>query len=121
MKRDMELVRKILLAIEEEPTGRAPRELKIEGYTDDEIGHHAYLMAEAGLIDGARVDGMHSPSRQVHPTVITWAGHEFLAASRDESIWKKAMGIVKEKGGAVTVGVLTQLLTNLVKNNLGLP
>jgi hypothetical protein len=48
-------------------------------------------------------------------------GHDFLEAAQDETLWQKAMTTVNEKGGAVTVGVLTQILSALVKQSFGLP
>ena len=121
MKRDMDLIRKIVLTLEEAPTGYAPENLQIEGYTDEQIGYHAYLMIDAGLATGGHTDisGASSPFGFLNN--LTWAGHEFAEASRDETRWKKAMGIVQDKGGSVTVSVLTQLLTTLMKKTLGLP
>jgi len=54
-------------------------------------------------------------------TSLTWAGHEFAEAARDDTRWKNAMGLVKDKGGSVTIGVLTQLLISLMKSTSGLP
>jgi hypothetical protein len=51
---------------------------------------------------------------------LTSAGHDFAENARSETIWKRAMDTVKEKGGAITVGVLTQLLASLVKTHYGL-
>ena len=51
MKRDLELIRKMVLAIEDAPSGYAP-ELKFEGYTDEQVGYHAYLLLDAGLAKG---------------------------------------------------------------------
>jgi hypothetical protein len=51
---------------------------------------------------------------------LTWAGHEFADATRDETRWKKAMGMVQEKSGSVTLSVLTELLKHLMKSALGL-
>ena len=121
MKRDMELIRKLVLAIEDAPTGYAPDNLTLEGYTPEQIGYHAHLMIQAGLATGSDVTHMGSSSPQAILTSLTWAGHEFADAARDEGRWKKAMGIVQEKGGSVTLSVLTQLLTALMKGALGLP
>ena len=38
MKRDPELVRKIILAIEDAPGGNAPQPLHIYGYSEEQIG-----------------------------------------------------------------------------------
>lgn len=50
MKRDMELVRKILFAMEEVPFDGEPMWPGIEGYEDQEITYHVMIMHEAGLI-----------------------------------------------------------------------
>ena len=44
MKRDMELIRKLVLALEDAPSGYAPGVLEIEGYTPEQIGYHALYM-----------------------------------------------------------------------------
>jgi hypothetical protein len=121
MKRDMELIRKIVLALEGAPTGYAPDELDIEGYTPDEVGYHSYLIMDAGLAEGDRIDHMGSDSPEAKLLNLTWAGHEFADVARNESRWNEAMDIVQEKGGAVTLSVLTQLLTAFMKGAFGLP
>jgi len=121
MKRDMELIRKMVLTLEDTSGGFAPAELHIDGYTDEQIGYHAYLMIQAGLATGSDVTDMGSSGPEAILTSLTWAGHEFADAARDETRWKKAMGIVKEKSESVTLAVLTQLLTALMRGALGLP
>lgn len=120
MKRDLDLIRKILLTIEDAPNGYAP-DLKIDGYTDEQVGYHAYLIINAGLAVGDDVSstGTNSPEGMI--TNLNWAGHEFAEAARDDTRWKKAMGIVKEKGGSITMDVLKDLLTSLMKGAIGLP
>lgn len=121
MKRDLELIRKILLMVESSPTGYAPDEIIVEGYTAEQIGYHAYLMIQAGLVEGSDVTNMESPGPEWRINNLTWWGHEFAEAARDESRWKKAMGIIKEKGGSITMDVLKDLLTSLMKGAFGIP
>ena len=52
MKRDMDLCRKILIEIESWPTTLGPRPVEIDGYTDEQIGYNAWLLAQEGLIKG---------------------------------------------------------------------
>jgi hypothetical protein len=120
MKRDLELIRKMVLSIEDAPSGWAP-DLKFDGYSDAQVGYHAYLLIDAGLARGQDASTMGSDAPEGFITSLTWAGHEFADAARDETRWKKAMGVVQEKGGTVTIGVLTQLLIVLMKGALGLP
>jgi hypothetical protein len=119
MKRDLELIRKMVLAIEDAP-GWAP-DLKFEGYTDAQVGYHAYLLLDAGLAKGQDASTIGGEAPEGFISSLTWAGHEFADAARDETRWRKAMGVVQEKSGTVTIGVLTQMLVALMKGALGIP
>lgn len=50
MKRDMELVRLILLKIEEEYHSTVIYNLKITGYDSETVAYHCKILNEAGLI-----------------------------------------------------------------------
>ncbi len=50
MKRDFDLIRKLVFAIEECPSGQMPEGL--DGYTPDQVGYHNYLLVDAGLAKG---------------------------------------------------------------------
>ena len=120
MKRDLELIRKLVLAAEASPTGYVKDDLEIEGYTPEEIGYHVYLLADAGLAKGidATTLGCTSPNwRILH---LTSTGHDFADAARDEGTWRKATGLVKDKAGGVTLDVMKQVLISVIKNALGL-
>ncbi len=119
MKRDLDLIRKMILEIEDAPSGWAP-DLAIEGYAPEQVSYHAYLIVDAGLAQGKDVTTMGSHGPEALITSLTWAGHEFAEAAREETRWKKAMGIVKEKGGTITLDVLTQLLGGLMRGAFGL-
>ena len=120
MKRDLDLIRKIVLAIEDAPSGFAP-DLSFEGFSPAQLRYHAYLLVDAGLARGTDVTTMGSQGPEVLITSLTWAGHEFAEAARDDTRWKKAMAIVGEKGGAITFEVLKQLLGILMRGWFGIP
>jgi uncharacterized protein DUF2513 len=120
VKRDMELIRKMALAVEASPSGYAPHPLRIEGYTDEQIGYHAHLMIQGGLAEGPDATDHDSISPEATLTSLTWEGHDFLDAARNETIWKKALAIVKEKGGSVAFSVLKELLMGLAKQQVGI-
>jgi hypothetical protein len=119
LKRDMDLVRKIVLAIEDHPHGYAPDRLDVEGYTQGQIGYHLYLMVQAGLIEGVESSNLESDSPGAKATCLTWAGHEFAAAARSEGIWAQAKKGIKEKIGSASMTVITQYLQSLAKSALG--
>jgi hypothetical protein len=118
MKRDMELIRKMVLAIEDEPSGFAPH-FNFDAFTSEHIGSHAHLMNQAGLATGSNVTHTGSIGPEAVLTALTWTGHEFAAAARNESIWKQAMKSLKDKGMTVTISVLVQLLSKLAAGALG--
>ena len=112
MHRDMNLVRQILLGIEEYPEPMWV-ELDIPGYTPEQVSYHVMLLADAGLVEAvsfSSFDGF-----EWKPKHLTWEGHEFLEASRDDNRWKKALNLMKEKGGGITFDVLKDLLLQLMR------
>ena len=120
MKRDLDLIRKIILSIEESESAQAPTHLAVEGYTEAQINYHAWLLVDAGLAMGADTTHMESDGPAAIITNLTWTGHEFAEAARNENRWKAAITTVKEKAGTATVAVLTQLLAEYMKRSLGL-
>ena len=50
MKRDMDLVREILLEIEKQYVSTAIYDLKVEGYDIATVAYHCKILHEAGLI-----------------------------------------------------------------------
>jgi hypothetical protein len=112
MKRDIDLVRKILIACEEHPSGFAPYNMKVEGYTASQIGYHIHLMVEAGLLHGDSVTTTESDSPVGIASGITWEGYEFLDAARSETVWAK----VKIAASGLPLKVLMPLLTSYLIN-----
>jgi len=106
MKRDYDLIRKILLAIESSPTGYAPRNLAVEGYNYEEIGYHVHLMGQAGLLNTSDVTGLDSSSPEALAQSITWEGHNFLDSMRSETIWNKAKSTLLKSTPEVAFDVL---------------
>jgi hypothetical protein len=119
MQRDMDLVRQILLKVEEHPTGFAPNKIKIDGYTSEQIGYHAYIMGEAGLLNVIDVTTNDSSGPEAMIQSMTWNGHEFLEAAREPGRWKDAKNVVNKAGGA-SFEVFKAVLIELAKKAVGL-
>jgi hypothetical protein len=120
MTRDLELIRKLILAVEASPTGYVKDDLEIESYSPEQIGYHAYLLVDAGLAKGVDITTIGSSSPNWQILHLTSAGHDFADAARDDSTWKKATGLVKDKAGGVTLDVMKQVLISVIKSALGL-
>ncbi len=122
MKRDIELVREILLWMEAQAEGRNVNTWKfdIPERTQKEIGYHAYLMHQAGLIiayDGTPIE---ADTPNWIPSMITWAGHEFIAASRDNGLWEKAKKHVIGPAVGISFTLLLEYLKEEGKRHLGI-
>ncbi|MEI2423122.1 DUF2513 domain-containing protein [Limnospira fusiformis] len=117
---DMDLIRKIVLLLEESPNGFTPGNPKIEGYTDEQVADHAHILIQEGLAEGQSFYTFDSASPVVVLNNLTWKGHKFANEVRDDSIWKKAKKKIQDKVGAVPLGVLTQVLGSFIEKAVGL-
>ncbi len=116
MKRDMNLIRLVLLETE----GEGPKP-NLSAYTEEQRLYHSALLIEGGLVHGEIIlDGNGQPAGMV-TLRLTWAGHEFLDAARNNKIWHEAGQRIKKSGVEVTLSLLQELLKLLLKQSLGLP
>lgn len=115
MKRNMDLIRLLLLEIEGEPP--APN---LSTYTEEQKLYHKRILIESGLLRGVFDCNDDGTNPVVFVSGLTWRGHEFLDTARNESVWKQAMERIKDAGVQVALPVLHELLTVYVKKHLGL-
>ena len=121
MKRDMDLVRKILLHVEENEDGNIS--LAIPGYSQDEIYRHVELMKDKDLVDAAIVlagDGAGHEILTCEVRRLTGAGHDFLDAVRSDTVWEQVKKLCLERTGGLTIELLMECLIRLGKQTLGM-
>lgn len=119
MKRDMDLVRKILLKLNEHEHGNAPRNFSIDDYAEDIVLYHCFLLNEAGLIQAADITSQSSSSPAAIPVRLTWDGHEFIENAKNEKMWAQTKDAVG-KIGDVSFSVWASVLSSVVLRNLGI-
>ena len=121
MKRDFDLVRKLLVYFEEKPGPEHVKIPPIEDYDELTIKYHLVLLHDAGLL---RCEPQTSSSSdrmiEVLPFDLTWDGHEFLAKIRDDGLWQKTKDTILNKGGQLTINTITTVATLLMKKMIGL-
>ena len=90
MKRDMELVREILLKVQAR-TDLKPQRQIIEGRDDLIVERHIEMLYEAGLLEGLPHKSSQRPAAgaEIFITDMSWEGHDFLAALENENVWSK--------------------------------
>ena len=115
MKRDVDLARQILFEIEKQPSYLSEIHIDFEGYTTEQIHYHVMLLHEAGLIVAHNL----SSSNDLYwlPERLTWQGHEFLEASRNNANWNKVKEIMA-KGGGFVFDIAKAILIKLLEQQI---
>ena len=114
MRRDMDLIRSLLLQIESE------EKADLAGYTKEQTLYHKRLLIEAGLAYGKALEDGEGKQKAVVITRLSWEGHEFLDAARNQSVWNKAKEKIAQVGASLAFPILKDLLAVLVKEQLGI-
>jgi len=109
MKRDMDLARAILIALEETDSANKMQQFSIAGTSEETLSYHIKLRHQAGLIEAH--DGSGVNEFKWYPISLTWDGHEFIEVAKNDTIWKKVASRLVEKTGGLSFAVLKKLLT----------
>ena len=89
MKRDMDLVRQILLDLSETDESLEASVFVTKKWDENLVGYNMVIMAEAGLINITRSGTLGNPYYYVCADSLTWEGNEFLSAVKNEGVWSK--------------------------------
>nr|DAS08118.1 MAG TPA: Transcriptional regulator, MarR/EmrR family, emrR, transcriptional regulator, DNA-binding [Caudoviricetes sp.] len=112
MKRDWELIRKILLKLEEN-SDDTPLEADIfKNKSQELVAYHYKILAQAELIeieDNSSLDGEDYCAK-----ALTWQGHEFLDKIRNDTVWNKSKAMLKNKGIDLSFDVLKSAATTII-------
>ncbi|WP_077310047.1 DUF2513 domain-containing protein [Terribacillus halophilus] len=108
MKRDMSIIRDLLLDIESEYTegGFALEVTEEDDYTEEEMNYHLQLMKEAKLIKLETVLDEEEEEEELLIYGLTWDGHELLDSIREEAIWQQLLVKLKREKGSMPFSVL---------------
>lgn len=123
MKRDMDLIRTILVKIEADPDYHGELRsisaagLGITGHTDTEVIYHVVMLIEAGFLVG---NTKMARAGAVVVSKLTWKGHELLDDIRDPEIWEKTKERAKAVAG-IGLSFVWEIAKAEVKAKLGLP
>ena len=99
MKRDLELIRKLMFFFDEKPGSEHVAVPPIPGFQEGVIKYHLILLHDAGYL---RCEPVRSSTSDrviyVLPFELTWQGHEFLDKIRNPRIWDEVIANIKERG-----------------------
>lgn len=115
MKRDMELIRKIMFKIEGDYTGESLRSPEIEGYDKVTVAEHCRLMYEYGLLDEYKPIGAdNAPVIFFFVGNLTWAGYDFLEKIRQDTVWNRTKDVITQKGLPMVLDVVKDVSSTVI-------
>ena len=118
MKRDIDLCRRILLAVEESPPNEYIHRFSFaDEYPYNAVSEHVVLLEGAGFLEANLTE---TGGGVVFVIIrLTWEGHDFLRVASDDGRWASA----KKRAGAawesISFAVLKKLLEDLASRALG--
>ena len=121
MKRDMNLMRKILFKIEEEykPGAGFLRRLNVESYEMLTIAEHCDLLYQAGLIKSYKASHGDNTILTFFVGNLTNRGYEYLEQIRNEDIWAKTEKEIEEKKLPKTLEMIAKIAGIFTGNVIG--
>lgn len=119
MKRNMDLIRNILLYIEKNHDGNLLIIEDIEGFDNSQMLYHFELLLQANLVIG-KTNRCISGDGFIECKGLSWNGQEFLANIRNENVWNNVKKAFSEKSLDFTISLISSLAAEYSKKMLGL-
>ncbi len=115
MKRDMDLIRRIAIATADLAPGQPLQQLPdLDAAT---WLFHVELMEEAGLVK-ATVSRYLDANDEAVVWRLTWAGSDFVDATRDDALWRKVVNKVLNTSASFTFDLLKEALKSEISKGL---
>ncbi|WP_213602997.1 DUF2513 domain-containing protein [Pseudoxanthomonas japonensis] len=124
MTRDDDLIRTLMLVLEQ-ANSYINDSVVVEGYTRDQVAYHLGLIVRAGYAEGPQPRYSSSGSDPTIPLAVVVnrlspAGHDFIAALRDDTVWAKVKERLAKVGGTASLDIIGQVGASITKQMLGL-
>ena len=118
MKRNMDLIRDLLILIEEQ--GIDSKELKLPSEMDRAVAVY-HLNLQAGFTEN-NIQYADDEPMWIY-SKLTWDGHDFLDSIKNDTIWNETKEAIKSKGleiGQLSIGVLKEYVKIKLNKQLGI-
>lgn len=114
MRRDFDLIRKILIEVANQPAGGSYFSLTFPGeYPDPTVFEHVELLIEARLLEGQVLRSLDLGVSDVAIRGLTWAGHDFIEAIESDTNWAKVKQFLGEAGKQIGIETIKFAVKNL--------
>ncbi|WP_417279242.1 DUF2513 domain-containing protein [Celeribacter sp.] len=114
-KRNLDRMREILCFIEDDNDVHGRAILAGNAFFNAEDSYQIQLLQQAGFIQVGPISmGSGMPSWGS----VTFEGHDYLDAIRDEGIWSKTKNAVAETGGSASIEIVKALAVGFLKKKI---
>ena len=120
MKRDLDLVRQLMLQIEALPAA-PPVQYRMSEIEDPVLLAHLEMLIEAGLVSGRISRSQGARGDVISVSGLTWQGHEWVEMVRSHSLWNEVKSAVLDGGGVLTFELTRAMAAKLLRARLALP
>lgn len=121
MKRDLDLIRNILLVIENSDTDRLfISDFVTDSRTEEIVSHHLKLLLDCDYIDATSRNTIGCPYTQFIVHRITSKGYDYLDSVRDVSIWEKTKKALLQVGGSASLDTVKAVASSIILKMLGI-
>ena len=114
MKRDMELVRKILFAIEESFVASPIVCLNIDGYSDEQVAYHCSMLYKKGYVAYYTAQVIDDIVAVFAVGGLTWEGCDLLDKIREDTVWNRTKTLITEKGLPMVLDVIKDVSSAVI-------
>lgn len=117
MKRDMDLIREILLFAEAQTGHWTSSDIEIEGWSREEVSYHIGLLVDKKLLEATCTAFLGRGHSQYFYDVnrLTFDGHDFIDNIRDPKFFNRIKQEATERGIALTLDAVIHLAKKLVR------
>lgn len=120
MKRDLDLVRQLMLQIEALPAS-PPVQYRAGEVEDPVLLKHLEMLIAAGLVSGKISQSHGARGDVISISGLTWDGHEWVEMVRSQAVWNEIKTTLMERAGAVTFELTRAVARRILLARVGLP
>jgi hypothetical protein len=114
MKRDWDIIRTILVRVEEISPDEGA--LQLSAFAPEQaasVSYHMELLIEAGLVSGKMSKTLGPGPYNFIVMRLTWQGHEFIDAIRNDTVWQKTKKSFLTNGISMTFDLVKSVATDI--------
>lgn len=115
MKRDMDLVRDILLMVESADKALGLNDMHKLKYEPNIIDYHVELLIQHNFLDAEAKHDWNGDVIFLNIEGVTWEGQDFLESMRNPTLWEKAKSTLVKSGAPASFEVIKYACIEVAK------